>query len=110
MADVFSCHTVPPLDPESQKRILKSYGTNVPEGVIDTIIDIWQDLREAHEKGVMVYPFSVREAVSVVKGSDGATDIVEDSAPADPKTPAKATQSDAAAPTLPPNQEETKAG
>lgn len=67
MADVFSCHTVPPLDSESQSRILKSYGPNVSDPVVDRIIDIWQDLRQAHEKGTMSYPFSVREAVSVVK-------------------------------------------
>lgn len=67
MADVFSCHTVPPLDSDSQRRILTSYGPQVSKRTVDTIIDIWQDLREAHEKGVMAYPFSVREAVSVVK-------------------------------------------
>lgn len=67
MSDVFSCHTVPPLDPGSQKRILLSYGPGVSEQAIDKIIDIWQDLRQAHEKGVMAYPFSVREAVSVTK-------------------------------------------
>lgn len=67
MSDVFSCHTVPPLDAESQKRILQSYGPGVSERNIDKVIDIWQDLRNAHERGVMAYPFSVREAVSVVK-------------------------------------------
>jgi von Willebrand factor A domain-containing protein 8 len=84
MADVFSCHTVPPLDAESQRRILKRYGPQVSDNIIDTLIDIWQDLREAHEKGVMAYPFSVREAVSVVKhldqfpadGLEGALDNV----------------------------------
>ncbi|CAB9501403.1 Willebrand factor A domain-containing protein 8 [Seminavis robusta] len=84
MADVFSCHTVPALDAESQRRILKRYGPNVSDNVINTIIDIWQDLRESHEKGVMAYPFSVREAVSVIKhlnqfpsdGLDGALENV----------------------------------
>ena len=67
MSDVFSCHTVPPLDAESQRRILNSYGPNVPRKTIDKIIELWQDLRNSHEKGTMAYPFSVREAVSVVK-------------------------------------------
>ena len=67
MADVFSCHTVPPLDTESQARILKRYGPDVSEYVVDNILDIWKDLRDAHERGLMAYPFSVREAVSVVK-------------------------------------------
>jgi len=67
MSDIFSCHNVPPLDRESQSRILKSYGPNVSAQTIDKIIDVWQHLRNEHEQGVMAYPFSVREAVSVVK-------------------------------------------
>ena len=67
MADVFSCHHVPPMDIESQRRILKSYGPNVDEATIDRLLSIWQELRDAHEKGTLAYPFSVREAVSVVK-------------------------------------------
>ena len=30
MADVFSCHNVPPMDVESHERILRSYGPSVP--------------------------------------------------------------------------------
>eukprot|EP00977_Amphora_coffeiformis_P014936 scaffold4262_cov169-Amphora_coffeaeformis.AAC.5 len=67
MSDIFSCHNVPPLDRESQSHILKSYGPNLPAKTIEKIIDIWQHLRNEHERGVMAYPFSVREAVSVVK-------------------------------------------
>ena len=67
MADVFACFYVPPLDAESQGRILKHHGPQVPDHIIDSLIDIWQDLREAHEKGALAYPFSVREAVAVVK-------------------------------------------
>ena len=67
MSDIFSCHTVPALDAESQRRILRSYGPNLSETTVDKIVGVWQDLRKAHEKGQMSYPFSVREAVSVVK-------------------------------------------
>lgn len=67
MADVFSCHHVPPMDVESHRRILKSYGPNVDDDLINKIVNIWEDLRVAHKKGTIVYPFSVREAVGVVK-------------------------------------------
>jgi MoxR-like ATPase len=82
MADVFSCHTVPPLDPESQKNILKSYGPNLSGKTIEKIIRIWQDLSKAHKRGVLAYPFSVREAVSVVRHlaeypDDGLDDAIE---------------------------------
>jgi MoxR-like ATPase len=82
MADVFSCHFVPPLDAESQTRIIKRYGPRVSDDVIATIISIWQDLSQAHRKGVLAYPFSVREAVSVVRHleaypDDGLDEAIE---------------------------------
>ena len=67
MADVFSCHTVPPIDIESHKRILHSYGDNVPPQLIGKIVKIWEDLRVAQQEGSLTYPFSVRESVNVIK-------------------------------------------
>jgi len=82
MADVFSCHNVPPMNMESHKRILHSYGNNVQPHIIDKIIKIWEDLRVAHESGTISYPFSVRESVNVMKHlntypNDGVEDAVE---------------------------------
>lgn len=70
MADVFSCHTVHALDPESQTNILQSYGPSLSNKTIQKIIRIWQDLAVAHERGIIAYPFSIREAVSVVRHLD----------------------------------------
>jgi MoxR-like ATPase len=67
MADVFSCHNVPPMDMESHRRILSSYGAKVDADVIDKIVKVWEDLRVAHKSGAIAYPFSVRESVGVVK-------------------------------------------
>ena len=67
MADVFSCHTVPAMDVESHARILSSYGPNVSQESICKLVQIWDELNLAHQKGVITYPFSVRESVSVVK-------------------------------------------
>jgi len=82
MADVFSCHIVPPMDTESHKRILLSYGNKVNPQVIDKIVNVWEDLRIAHEEGTMTYPFSVRESVNVIKHlnafpDDGIEDAVD---------------------------------
>lgn len=82
MADVFSCHIVPPMDTESHKRILESYGDSVSSDVIDKIVSVWEDLRRAHQIGSMTYPFSVRESVNVVKHlnafpDDGLEDAVD---------------------------------
>jgi midasin (ATPase involved in ribosome maturation) len=82
MSDVFSCHHVKVMDIESHRRILHSYGSNVSSDTIEKIITIWDELRKAHEDGIILYPFSVRESVNVVKhlnmySKDGIEDALE---------------------------------
>ena len=67
MSDVFACHIVPPLDIESHRRILASYGHGIHPDVIDKLVKVWEDLRIAHQTGSISYIFSVRESVSIVK-------------------------------------------
>lgn len=67
MSDIFSCHTIPPLDSQSQFQVLQSYGPRMAKRDISRIVEIWKELMTAHVKGQLGYPFSVREAVSVVK-------------------------------------------
>ena len=67
MSDIFSCHTIAPLDRQSQKQVLQSYGPEVSNKRISKIVSMWEDLGRAHAKGYISYPFSVREAVSVVR-------------------------------------------
>jgi MoxR-like ATPase len=68
MSDVFACHVVPPMDKESHRRILTSYGKGVVQpSVIDKLVRVWEDLRVAHQTGSISYIFSVRESVSIVK-------------------------------------------
>jgi hypothetical protein len=82
MSDVFSCHHVPAMDMDSLTSILRSYGPNVNPDIIDNLVQIWEELRLAHVKGTVVYPFSLREAVGVIKHinefpSDGIQEAVE---------------------------------
>ena len=67
MSDVFACHIVPSMDEESHRRILQSYGKSLNPDVIDKIVNVWEDLRNAHQSGSISYIFSVRESVSIVK-------------------------------------------
>lgn len=67
MSDVFACHIVPPMDVESHRRILISYGKGVHPDVIGKLVNVWEDLRIAHQTGSISYIFSVRESVSIVK-------------------------------------------
>lgn len=67
MSDVFSCHVVPPMDEESHTRILTRHGEGVHPDVITKLVKVWEDLRQAHQKGSISYIFSVRESVGIVK-------------------------------------------
>ncbi len=82
MSDIFSCHNVNAMDMKSHERILNSYGPAVQAQVIDNIVHIWEELRIAHEKGLLLYPFSIRESVNVVKHlneypNDGIENAIE---------------------------------
>jgi hypothetical protein len=39
----------------------------VSTDIIEKIVKIWDELRKAHEDGLILYPFSIRESVNVVK-------------------------------------------
>ncbi|XP_050442272.1 von Willebrand factor A domain-containing protein 8 [Adelges cooleyi] len=67
LGDVFSCHVVDNPSRESETQLLKSYGPNVAEEVIDQIIAAFGDLRQLFDKNLVSYPYSTREAVNIVK-------------------------------------------
>ncbi|KAK1746248.1 vWA domain-containing protein [Skeletonema marinoi] len=92
MSDVFACHIVPPMDEESHRRILTSYGKGVHPDVINKLVKVWEDLRVAHETGVISYIFSVRESVSIVKHlsafpDEGVQTAIENVLAFDPSSP-----------------------
>lgn len=67
IGDVFSCHIVDNPSRESETQLLKSYGPNVSQEVIDQIISAFGDLRQLFDKNLVSYPYSTREAVNIVK-------------------------------------------
>lgn len=80
--DVFSIHVIENLDLASEVRLLQSYGKDIDEKTIHRLALAFQDLREAYERQELGYPYSAREAVSVVKHlqafpMDGAAAAIE---------------------------------
>lgn len=65
--DVFNIHVVENLDLESEVMLLKSYAPDVGSDLIRRVALAFQDLRVAHEKKELQYPYSAREAVAVVR-------------------------------------------
>ena len=65
--DVLSCHTVFNPDLLSEVQLLRQYGPDVSEGLLRRVASVFADLRELSAGGEIAYPFSTREAVSLVK-------------------------------------------
>ena len=65
--ELFSCHAVTNPDKSSQLEILRKYAPDVDERVLRNIVNAFDELREYAEHGMIAYPYSTRECVSVVK-------------------------------------------
>jgi hypothetical protein len=78
--DMFSCHVVENPTGESELHMLKSYGPNVPDTLIMSLTNVFDELRLAVEQGFIQYPYSTRELVNIVKHLDkyGGTDSIHD--------------------------------
>lgn len=53
--------------PESEIALLKHYGPDVPEPVILKLVQAFGELRKMADSGLVQYPYSTREVVSIVK-------------------------------------------
>ena len=65
--DVLSCHTVVNPDLPSEVQLLQQYGPDVPTSILTRVASVFADLRALSDAGEMAYPFSTREAVSLVR-------------------------------------------
>lgn len=80
--DVFDSYIIDNLPLESELSLLQSYGKDVDPQILRHLAHAFADLRALYDKGDLSYPFSAREAVSVVKHiqeypTDGVTTAVE---------------------------------
>jgi MoxR-like ATPase len=67
IGDVFSVHSVPNPEPESEVELLRSYGKEVPLEVLRQLVEVFNELRHLVLEGTFVYPYSTRELVAIVK-------------------------------------------
>jgi uncharacterized membrane protein YgcG len=67
VGDVFATHCVDNPDALSEFVLLKSYGPNVPDDVLNRLISAFSDLRKLVDEGSINYPYSTRELVNIVK-------------------------------------------
>ncbi|KAE8748569.1 hypothetical protein FOCC_FOCC004745 [Frankliniella occidentalis] len=67
LGDLFSCHSVDNPSPESERALLKSYGPDVPDALIEKLVKAFGELRNMADQGLVNYPYSTREVVNIVK-------------------------------------------
>eukprot|EP00079_Xenopus_tropicalis_P021730 XP_012813198.1 PREDICTED: von Willebrand factor A domain-containing protein 8 [Xenopus tropicalis] len=67
LGDIFSCHAVDNPMPQSELAMLKQYGPNVPDAVLQKLVAAFGELRSMADQGIITYPYSTREVVNIVK-------------------------------------------
>lgn len=67
LGDLFSTHSVDNPNIQSEIHLLKQYGPDVNDQVILKLVKAFDELRNMADKGLVSYPYSTREVVSIVK-------------------------------------------
>lgn len=67
IGDIFSCHAVDNPKPYSELKMLRQYGPNVPEPILQKLVAAFGELRNLADQGIINYPYSTREVVNIVK-------------------------------------------
>lgn len=67
LGDIFSCHAVDNPKPESELAMLRQYGPDVPEPILQKLVAAFGELRNLADQGIINYPYSTREVVNIVK-------------------------------------------
>ncbi|XP_076841646.1 von Willebrand factor A domain-containing protein 8 isoform X2 [Brachyhypopomus gauderio] len=67
LGDIFSCHAVDNPKPQAEFAMLKRYGPDVPDAVLQKLVAAFGELRSMADQGTITYPYSTREVVNIVK-------------------------------------------
>uniref|UniRef100_A0A3B3RZN2 von Willebrand factor A domain-containing protein 8 n=1 Tax=Paramormyrops kingsleyae TaxID=1676925 RepID=A0A3B3RZN2_9TELE len=67
LGDIFSCHAVDNPKPHAELAMLKQYGPDVPDAVLQKLVATFGELRAMADQGTITYPYSTREVVNIVK-------------------------------------------
>ncbi|CAL1709976.1 unnamed protein product [Somion occarium] len=67
LGDNFSCHSVSNPDLASERKLLSQLAPELSQDLILRLVAVFQDLRHAYEAGRLIYPYSLRELINLVK-------------------------------------------
>uniref|UniRef100_A0A671LQ04 ATPase dynein-related AAA domain-containing protein n=1 Tax=Sinocyclocheilus anshuiensis TaxID=1608454 RepID=A0A671LQ04_9TELE len=64
---VILCHAVDNPKPQAEFAMLKQYGPDVPDAILQKLVAAFGELRAMADQGTITYPYSTREVVNIVK-------------------------------------------
>ncbi|KAJ8404599.1 hypothetical protein AAFF_G00334620 [Aldrovandia affinis] len=67
LGDIFSCHAVDNPKPQGELAMLKQYGPDVSDALLNKLVAAFGELRGMADQGTISYPYSTREVVNIVK-------------------------------------------
>ncbi|XP_032588947.1 von Willebrand factor A domain-containing protein 8 isoform X2 [Drosophila mojavensis] len=67
VGDVFSCHAIDNPTPRSEIYLLQRYGPSLPIKTLTMLVNAFGELRSMADEGLLNYPYSTREVISIVK-------------------------------------------
>ncbi|KAJ8253375.1 hypothetical protein GJAV_G00212230 [Gymnothorax javanicus] len=67
LGDIFSCHAVDNPKPQAELAMLRQYGPDVPNALLERLVSAFGELRNMADQGTITYPYSTREVVNIVK-------------------------------------------
>ncbi|XP_061081457.1 von Willebrand factor A domain-containing protein 8 [Conger conger] len=67
LGDIFSCHAVDNPQPQAELGMLKRYGPDVPDALLERLVSAFGELRNMADQGTITYPYSTREVVNIVR-------------------------------------------
>ncbi|KAG8137768.1 hypothetical protein E2320_004973, partial [Naja naja] len=68
LGDIFSCHAVDNPKPNSELAMLRQYGPDVPDSVLQKLVAAFGELRSLADQGIINYPYSTREVKFPTEG------------------------------------------
>lgn len=67
LGDLFATHSIDNPSLEDEISLLKQYGPDVDDKIIQKLVRAFGELRNMSDQGLMTYPYSTREVVNIVK-------------------------------------------
>lgn len=67
IGDCLACHTIDNPDIKSELALLRQYAPSVEDDIIKTLLDVFTELRKMVNENLLLYPYSTRELVNIVK-------------------------------------------